>query len=70
VELSHISIVETEVMSQSRWLSGWWYQDGDDKMVGPKWRRLDGDTRTWVKPEVDASTVDDEMTRNRVRGSH
>jgi hypothetical protein len=42
VELSHISMVETEVTSQPRWRR----QDGAPKMATPiRWRRQDGGPR-------------------------
>jgi hypothetical protein len=36
----------------------------------PRWRRQDGGPRTWIKLEVNASAVGNEMTRKGVRGSH
>jgi hypothetical protein len=41
VELSHISMEETEVTSQPRWPR----QDGGTKMATPTWRCQDGDAK-------------------------
>jgi hypothetical protein len=69
MELSHVSMVETEVTSQN----------GVAKKAPPRWRRPNGDAkmsvkdggpRRWVKSDVNASTAGDEMTRSGVRGSH
>jgi hypothetical protein len=54
-------MVKTEMTSQLKWRR----QDGV-----LNWQHQDGGLRMWVKPEVNASAVGDEMTRNRVRGSH
>jgi hypothetical protein len=70
MELSHISMVEAEVTSVMMASTRWRRSRVVIKMAASKWQRQDGGPRMWVKPEVNASTVDDEMTRNRARRSH